>query len=144
MLSSIFVLWRKRIMEEEKMNDFMFNLSCMEEHEMRESGDWIYFIHHQELSDKGDGTIWQIRRDGTDMKKIQKSNLQVRGIIGIRNNWIYFVTKESKDASGLHGVILGGCHNYFKMTLIGGLERPMTMADYNDWEEEIEEIEENT
>jgi len=129
-------------MNEEQMEEFMFNLLCLGQFEMREVGEWIYFIHGNDLSEEGDGTIWRIRRDGTEMKKLQKSNDQVRGIIGIDERWIYFMAKESVGSVNTVFPKIGGCWNYRKMTILGGLERNMTASEYDHWEDEIDELQE--
>ena len=129
-------------MSEREKEEFLFNLFCLGEYEMREVGEWIYFIHAKDLSPEGDDTIWRIRPDGSDLRKIQRSNVQVRGIVGTDEKWIYFVTKEQQSTQDMFSG-LRICRNYCKMTLLGGLERCMTISDFNIWSDEIEEIEEN-
>lgn len=128
-------------MTDEEREDFTFNLRCLGDYEMREVGDWIYFIHENDLSPEGDGTIWRVRKDGTDLRKLQKSSVQVRGIIGIDDCWIYFAVRPGTSGrGGMESYSPKG--KYLKMTLIGGLERNMTASDLTNWSDEIEEMEE--
>lgn len=132
------------------MDEFLFNLSCMEEHEKVELDGWIYYINSPDISESGDGLIWKIKPDGTENQKVQKSQTKVYAIVGIEDKWIYFVCSpdyEKGSPDDTEKKIARFILNYNvtqnrKMTLIGGLERKMTEEDEEYWENELERIEE--
>lgn len=133
---------------EQAMEELLFNLSCVEETERVCFEDWIYYINSRDLTEEGDGAIWKVRKDGTENQRVQKSDTKVFSLIGVDAHWIYFVGKTA-DYGRIRGVWdilhtlspVWGAENR-KMTVRGGLERPMSDKDMEYWDDRILRLEE--
>ena len=127
-------------MDKKELDDFLFNLSCMEDYQMKKTDEWIYYINIPMLKDDGDNTIWRVRQDGSCDEKLQKSTVSVKAIIGISDKWIYFLC----DSAGMNFISRAakGIGDYRKMTIRGSMEQDMSKEDEAYWETEMEEIEE--
>ncbi len=133
---------------EECNEELLFNLTCVEAFEKQEFGDWLFYVNSDGMNgEEGDDAIWKIKKDGTENQRVQKSNTRVLYLIGIDGHWIYF-SGHQVDMEKIHGVkdtfrmfspINTG---YYKMTIRGSLERPMSEEDQERFEDEITELEE--
>lgn len=126
---------------EPSIEELLFNLSCVDDSEKLVMGEWIYYINSCDMTEEGDGAIWKIKKDGTENQRVQRSNTKVFYLIDVDDHWIYFAGK-SVDLGKMQGLLDSmravSCINgvrYLKMTVRGGLERPMSSDD----EERLEE-----
>lgn len=134
---------------EPRIEELLFNLSCVGDSERLISGEWIYYINSSDMSEEGDGAIWKIRKDGSDNQRVQKSSTKIFYLIDVDEHWIYFAGKsvDVGIVQGLSDVMramscIQGVQN-LKMTVRGGLERPMSNDDVERLEDKISELEEN-
>lgn len=124
-------------------------MSCVGDSERLVLGEWIYYINSSDMTEEGDGAIWKVKKDGTENQRVQKSNTKVFYLIDVDDHWIYFVGKtvDLDKTQGLSDVMLAVSYihgfKHLKMTVRGGLERPMSRDDEERLEEKIEELEDN-
>lgn len=134
---------------EPRIEELLFNLSCVGDSERLISGEWIYYINSSDMSEEGDGAIWKIRKDGSDNQRVQKSSTKIFYLIDVDEHWIYFAGKavDMGKIQGLSDVMKAvSCINnvrFLKMTVHGGFERPMSNDEEERLEDKISELEGN-